>query len=163
MTNRMFGIMLALLLLTTAAWAQQKGAIELITKAEVDVTETSEQGKQVTKRVDASKANVVPGDTVIYTIYYTNNGDKPATNVVIQDKVPEHMVYVEGSATGNGAQVEFSTDHGKNYGASDALTITDLQGNRRKAGAADYTDIRWTVAKLAAGAKGSVTFNARVK
>ena len=163
MIQRIFGLFFTLLLISSTAWAQQKGAVELITKAEVDVTTTNGQGVKEVKRVEASKANVVPGDKVIYTITYKNNGAKPATAVVVKDPVPEHMVYIEGSAAGEGAKIEFSIDHGKTYGPAGGLTVADAQGKKRKAVAADYTHIRWTIAKVAPGGKGSVTFNAKVK
>ena len=37
------------------------------------------------------------GDTVTYTIRYTNNGNNPATNVTITDVIPAGMTYVAGS------------------------------------------------------------------
>lgn len=38
------------------------------------------------------------GDTVTYTIRYTNNGNNPATNVRITDLIPAGMTYKPGSA-----------------------------------------------------------------
>jgi uncharacterized repeat protein (TIGR01451 family) len=163
MSKTTISIMLALLLLSAAAWAQQKSPIELKSLAEVDVTTTNAKGEKEVKRVEAAKATVVPGDVVIFTNQYANTGDKPATDVVIRNAVPEHMIYVDGSAEGKGTRIEFSVDKGKTYGAPDKLTVTDAKGAKRKAAAQDYNNIRWTVEKLPPGAKGSVSFRAKVK
>ena len=47
------------------------------------------------------------GDTVTYTIRYTNNGNQPATNVLITDLIPAGMTYVptSGRWTVTGATV----------------------------------------------------------
>lgn len=163
MSKTTISIMVALLLLPPAAWAQQKSPIELKSIAEVEVAATNAKGEKEVKRVDASKANVVPGDVVIFTNQYTNAGDKPATDVAIKNAVPEHMVYVDGSAEGKGTRIEFSADKGKTYGTPDKLTVIDAKGAARKAAARDYTNIRWIVEKLPAGGKGSVSFRAKVK
>jgi uncharacterized repeat protein (TIGR01451 family) len=163
MSKTTISIMLALLLLPAAAWAQQKSPIELKSLAEVDVTVTNAKGEKEVARVEASKATVVPGDVVIFTNQYANTGDKPATDVVIKNAVPEHMIFVDGSAEGKGTRIEFSVDKGKTYGAPDKLTVTNAQGATRKAAAQDYTNIRWTVEKLPPGARGSVSFRAKVK
>jgi uncharacterized repeat protein (TIGR01451 family) len=163
--QRMLQIVLALaLLLPAAAWTQQKGAIELKSVAEVDVTEKNEKGEMVTKRVEATKTKTVPGDTVLFTTHYTNRGKQPATDVVITNPIDEHMAYVDRSADGNNARVEFSTDGGKTYNAPEKLTITNAQGLVRPARAEEYTNIRWTLAKpLSPGGTGSVSFKAKIK
>lgn len=43
-----------------------------------------------------------PGDTVIYTINYTNTGVIPATNVSILDQLDVDLTYVPGSASAGG-------------------------------------------------------------
>jgi uncharacterized repeat protein (TIGR01451 family) len=164
MKKTIIGIVLALLLLPAAARAQQKGSIELTSIAEVQVTETNAKGEKEVKRVDASKAKVVPGDIVIFTTRYVNVGKKPADKVVITNPVPEHMEYVDGSAEGKGMKIDFSVDQGKSYASPDTLTVTDAQGKKRKAGPKDYTGIRWSFgSSLAAGGKGSVSFKARLQ
>jgi uncharacterized repeat protein (TIGR01451 family) len=157
-------MMMALLLAPAAARAQQKGGIELISVSEVESTQTNAQGQKEMKRIEASKANVVPGDTVIFTNYYTNTGKEPATGAVIKNPVPEHMVYVDKSAEGKGTKIEFSVDNGKTFAAAGRLKVKDASGKERVAVAADYTHIRWIVEKpVAKGGKGSVSFRAKVK
>jgi len=152
------------LLLSTAAWAQQQGTVDLKSTAEVEVVGQTAQGEKKITRVEASKTNVAPGDTVIFTVHYINRGNKPAENVVIKNPVPEHMLYVTGTAEGKDSKIEFSADHGKIFGPADKLKVKDADGRERIAGPADYTTIRWTVQKpVAKGEKGSVSFRAKVK
>jgi uncharacterized repeat protein (TIGR01451 family) len=152
------------LLMPASAWTQQKGAIELKSVAEVEVTQTNARGEKEIKRVDAGKANVVPGDIIIFSTYYTNISNKTAGNVIITNPVPEHMLYMERSAEGKGSTIEFSVNGGKSYGTLDKLNVTDASGKSRKAVASDYTHIKWTVSKpVAPGGKGDVSFKAKLK
>lgn len=157
-------MMMAFLLAPAAVRAQQKGGIELTSVAEVEVTTTNAQGQKEVKLVEAAKTNVVPGDTVIFTNYYTNTGKEPATGVVIKNPVPEHMVYVDKSAEGKDTKIDFSVDKGKTFAAAGQLKVKDASGKEQAAVAADYTHIRWIVEKpVAKGGKGSVSFRAKVK
>lgn len=157
-------MMTALLLLPAAARAQQKGSIDLKSIAEVEVTETNAKGQKEVKRVEVAKAKVVPGDVVIFTTTYTNIGKQPADKVVITNPMPEHMDYVDQSAEGKGAKIDFSVDKGKTYATPDKLMITDAQGKTRKAGPKDYTTIRWILVKsVPPGGTGSVSFRAKVQ
>jgi uncharacterized repeat protein (TIGR01451 family) len=163
MTRTVMSMVLVLLLPMTAA-AQKKGSIELRSVSEVEVTTTNAKGEKEVKRVEAAAAKVIPGDVVIFTTQYVNIDTKPAEHIVITNPVPEHVVYVENSAEGQGMKIEFSVDQGKRYAAPDKLTKTDAKGVSRRASAGDYTHIRWTLGKpLAPGDKGSVSFRARVK
>ena len=162
------GIMVAvavMLLMPAVAGAQQKkGGIDIKTVSEVEITQTDASGKKEVKRIDATTVNVAPGQTVIFTNYYTYSGEKPATDVVIKNPVSEHMVYLDGTAEGKGAKIEFSIDHGKTFAAADKLTVKTADGKERRANAADYTNVRWTIEKpLQKGDKGSVSFKARLK
>jgi uncharacterized repeat protein (TIGR01451 family) len=157
-------VALALLLMPAAVWAQQKGGLDIRTVSEIEVTHVNADGKNEVTRIDATTKNVSPGQTVIFTDYYTYTGDKPATDVVIKNPVPEHMLYVDGSAEGKGTRIEFSSDKGKTYATADKLMVTTADGKKRRAAAADYTHIRWIIEKpLQAGAKGSVSFRAKVR
>jgi len=157
-------VMVLALLAPAAAWAQQKGGITIKSLSEIEVKQKNAEGKEEVKRVDATRTKVLPGEAVIYTNYYAYNGDKPATDVVIKNPVPEHMVYLEGTAAGKGTRIEFSVDKGKTYGAADKLKVKSADGKERRASAADYTNIRWTIeTPLQKGGKGSVSFSAKVK
>jgi len=152
-----------LLLLQAPAPAQQKGSIVLTSVSEVEVVKLNAEGKKEVKRVDAAKAAVVPGDTVIFTVSYANTDTRPADRVVVINPVPRHVTYLDRSAEGKGTTIEFSVDGGKTYAAPGKLTVTTA-GKQRPAIAADYTHIRWVLVKpLAPGGQGSVSFRATLK
>jgi len=157
-------LMAALLLTATVAAAKPGGGVELISLAEVEVVQKNDAGQEVLKRVEASKANVAPGDTVIFTVNYVNNGDQAATDVAVNNPVPQHMTYVDNSAEGKDAAIDFSVDNGKTYGQIANLKSRTAAGKERPAAPADVTTIRWILKRpLQAGAKGSVSYKAKVK
>lgn len=151
----------ALLLFATAAWAQPKVNISI--KAEKEVTVTV-KGKQVKKKISAKGAQ--PGEEIIYTLSYANTGTESAKNVVVSDPIPEGTSYVPGSASELG-DLTFSIDKGKSFKNPTLLTYEtkDNKGMTQKKVAVpeEYTDIRWTIATLAAGEKGSVRFRVKIK
>jgi uncharacterized repeat protein (TIGR01451 family) len=156
--------MIGLALFPLMAWGQHTGAIDLTSVAEVEILQKNEKGKEELKRVEAAKANVAPGDTVIFTVRYVNKDDKPAADVVINNPVPTHTAYVEKSAEGAGARIDFSVDNGKTYAPLDKLKVKGADGKDRIAMASEYTHIRWTLEKpIAKGGKGRVSFRAKVK
>jgi len=166
MDRKGLGMMMAFALLVApmTLQAQQKSAVELTSVAEVEVTEKNAQGEKEVKRKEAALAKVVPGDVVIFTTRYANTSDKPVNNVMIMNPVPDHMVYLDKSAEGRGARIDYSADRGKTYGAPDKLTVKDSAGKTRPAAAADFTNIRWVLtAPLAPGGTGSVSFKAQLK
>ena len=164
MKKMFYLVFAAALLIPAAVLAQQKGGLVINTVSEVEITQTSADGKKELKRIDATTGNVAPGQSVIFTNYYTYTGDKPATDVVIKNPVPEHMLYEDGTAEGKGTKIEFSVDKGKTFAMAEKLKVKTAEGKQRQAAAADYTHIRWTLEQpLQNGGKGSVSFRARVK
>jgi uncharacterized repeat protein (TIGR01451 family) len=117
--------------------------IEVSTRAETEVVNTGAAGEKIVKRIDAT--TVVPGAEVIYTINARNTGSDPAKHVVVTNPVPQSTVYVDGSAAGDNTDIMFSVDGGKSYAHADKLTVRDENGKPRKAEAADYTNVRWTL------------------
>lgn len=157
-------VVVTLLLAPALLRAQQKSTIELTSLAEVEVAEKNARGEKRVIRKEAALAKVVPGEVVIFTTTYRNTGKQPATGVSITNPVPGHMVYIDKSAEGKGARIDYSIDSGRTYGGPAALTVTDGQGRVRPAVASDYTVIRWVLtAPLAPGGAGTVSFRARVK
>lgn len=162
MTRKFLSTLCLLLLVALPALAA--GEVNLKSTAEVDITIKNDKGEKEVLRVPAASSNIVPGDTVIFTTHYENQGIQPATDVVINNPMPEHMLYLDGSAEGKKTRIEFSIDKGKTFATADRLKIMDVDGKERLATAADYTHIRWTVeGALEKGAKGSVSFKAKVK
>lgn len=151
----------AAFVLATAAWtgahAQASGDIELRNVAEFEQEVKTPDGKVEKKRVPALKA--VPGNEVIYTSTFRNNGRKPAANVAVVNPVPANTTYVGGSASGENTDIAFSVDGGRTWGPVEKLTVTGADGKKRPAAAADITHIRWTYrGELPPGKQGAVGF-----
>ena len=103
---------------------------------------------------------VTPGDRLLFVLSYSNGGDKPATDFVVTNPVPDAVVYSE--AEGEGALV--SVDGGKSWGDLQALKVRASDGAERTAQPADVTHIRWTFSKpIPAGQTGKLSFRGVVK
>ena len=145
-----------------AALAQSKGKIKLNAVAEVEKEIFNEEGKKVTKRFPADK--VIPGDKVIFTVYYTNASKDKADDVFITNHIPEHMIYSEGTATGEDTRITFSIDGGKRFDLPENLKMKMPDGTERLARPEEYTTVKWTFNKsLPAGSEGAVAFTAILK
>lgn len=145
-----------------AVEAAGNSAIEVRVTAEVEVKTKTEDGREEVKRVPAAK--VPPGEAVIYTLHATNTGKAPASDVIVTDPIPEHMEYVDGSVSSDGARVTFSVDGGKSFGAKETLKVRAADGSMRAALPADFTHVRWQMEKpIAPGEGREVSFRARVE
>ena len=99
-------------------------------------------GLDLVKTVD--KATASPGETVTYTLTYTNNGGGPLSDIVIFDVVPGYSIHV--SAT-NGTLPNNLT------GCTILQPLANAKGN-----------LRWTFAgTLASGGTGTVSFSVKVE
>ena len=149
---------LLLLTMLSIAFAQQ-GGVAVETVVEKEETVVGDDGQETTRLVPV--ATIVPGEEVVYTITFTNNGADAAENVAITNPIPEHMLYVDGTAFGPGTDVSYSVDGGESYAAADELEVVDADGTVRRAGASDYTHIRWVMRNdLQSGARGFARFRA---
>jgi len=164
--SRMMVILWTLVaMLAMPALASAEPKMDISTRAEVEVTRVDAKGKKTTVRVAASEAAVVPGYTVIFITEYRNIGDKMVDEgAVINNPMPEQMLYMEDSAYGDDTQIKFSVDGGKSYDEPSRLFVKGNDGSMRKALPEDYTHIRWVLLKsLLPGSGGSVGFKAKVK
>lgn len=145
-----------------SAWSKEKGEVTLNMAAEVEVEIVNEDGQTEIQRVPAAK--VIPGDVVIYTINYTNNGSEPAENFVITNPIPQHMVYLTKSAECGSVETTFSVDGGNSYDTPGNLTVVNSEGTLAPAKVSDYTHIRWVLNEpVAPHETGQVNFKARLK
>lgn len=142
--------------------AGDQGIVQLTAFAELEEVQVDADGARRVEFLPAEK--VVPGDVVLYRTRYLNRGGDAAEQVVIRNPIPEHMVYVMGSAFGELAQVDFSVDGGESFAAPELLRVPDGEGGQRAAAAADFTDIRWILERgLAPGEDGQVGFRAQLQ
>lgn len=151
-----------ILLFLLPAMVLAEGSLLVQTKAQLEQTVVNEQGETETRLVPVE--TVVPGDEVIYTITFTNNGKSDAESVTITDPVPAEMRYVEGSAFGGGTDILFSADGGETFAAATDLLVAEADGSVRSARAEDYTHIRWLMRNpLQPGKRGVARFRAELR
>ncbi len=96
----------------------------------------------LSKVVDLASATT--GDVVTYAVTYDASGSTPATNLVITDAVPFGTAYVAGSLLLDGAP------------------LTDVAGDDAGAYDAGANRVSVTIAAAAPGARGTVSFQARL-
>ena len=159
-TINILSVLMFVMLGTNTALAA-KGSIDI--KTEVKKVEvTTVYGDKKVREVEAK--TVIPGDELLYTVYFKNIDRVPVDNIEITDPIPKSTVYKAGSAFGTGTEITFSVNGGKSYAAAEDLTVTNSRGDTRRAQPSDYTDIRWVfIPKLAPGKTGTVQFRVTVK
>lgn len=141
-----------------AALAQAASPVTITNAVYQEANVRGADGQVTRKLVPAAK--VVPGSEVVYEIAYSNNGTQPATGVTINNPVPDGLALV---SEGDTPATSVSVDGGVTYGRLAELFVLGKDGEPRPARMGDVTNLRWVVAQLAAGAKGKVTFRAKVK
>lgn len=127
-------------LTVTTSLAQVQSSIELRVVAQREVEVTTDAGTREYRLIPAIE--VRPGEEVVYTIFFKNVGDLPATDIVIDDPIPAQMYLKAGTVFGPGTDVSYSVDGGKSFAKSGALAVVD-QGVAREARPEEYTHIRW--------------------
>src|SRR3546814_2792089 len=102
---------------------------------------------------------LVRSGDVIYQIDFRNTGGLPVTDVVIDNPLPEAVVFsgVEVAPTA------VSVDGRQTFGDLASLSVIDAEGKVREARQSDITNLRWIVASLHPGDRGTVFIRARIK
>jgi uncharacterized repeat protein (TIGR01451 family) len=162
--KRTIPALITILFLTAFAGpaAAQDAPIEIQSSALVEKSVINEKGEKELVRQPATK--VLPGEEVIFINTYINKGETPADDVVINNAIPEHMIYVGASAEGDDAVVTYSVDGGQTFGPLLELTVTEPDGTKRPAASVDVTHIRWTrTTPLPPNETAQVEFRARLK
>lgn len=145
---------------TTKTPPAQAGRFSVQSIVEQVVEVKQPDGTVQKKRQPVEKA--APGSEVIYTTRFTNMGNKPAGNIVINNPVPANTAYVSGSAFGD-AKITYSID-GKTFDDPDNLIVKTAEGRERPALPSDYVAIRWAVnGEVAPGKTGEIGFSVKIK
>lgn len=127
-------------------------------RGEVQLEKTVvENGKS--RKVLAEPKVVVPGDRLLFSTAYVNNGSQPVEHFVVTNPLPSAVVLASDSATG----LDVSVDGGKTYGQLASLSVPDGNGATRPAQAGDVTHVRWIIPAIAPHAQGKVEFYAIVR
>lgn len=155
-------ILLFLAPLQGIGYAQEPGQVTLESMIQKEIEVVNEDGEKEVQLVEAG--NAIPGDELIFTVTYTNQGAEPAENVVLVNPVPEHTEYIGESAGGKATTITFSVDEGGSYDLPANLTVTGEDGQPRTAQAREYTYLRWVLTgPLSPGGSGKIFFRVRLK
>lgn len=170
MRRALFATAALLLVLAAAAPAAraqsgEKPDLALTMTAQKEVSVKGPDGKARTEWQEVKKAN--PGETIRYTIAYRNAGTSEAREARIVGPVPKETTYVPGSASAEGADVDFSLD-GKSFQPAPQLKYKvrqpDGSSSEREATPDMYTHVRWMLKKpVPQGGAGSVSFKVKVR
>ena len=151
---------LVLSLLSASASAKQS-AIEITSEVNELIHVMDDQGKKQQKIIAA--AEVTPGDRILYTTSFKNNGAEASDNIIITNPIPVHTRYLDGSAKGEHCVITFSIDGGRVWGDAKTLKVRQKDGQFRAATAADYTHIRWKFNRaLQPAEKKSISFETKL-
>jgi uncharacterized repeat protein (TIGR01451 family) len=158
MKARSLGLAAAMCVLPAVLMAQGR-SIEVKNEAFQEIEVLNENGTKELRRVPAEK--VLPGTEVIYVTTVRNLGKEPAERVVVDNPMPEHMLYRGASVLDESGTVEVSVDGGKRYGLLAALEVDDGLGKARPAEADDVTHVRFKMNRpLRAGGSNRFGFRA---
>jgi uncharacterized repeat protein (TIGR01451 family) len=127
--------------LLSASVSAKQSAIEITSEVNELIHVMDDQGKKQQKIIAA--AEVTPGDRILYTTSFKNNGAEASDNIIITNPIPVHTRYLDGSAKGEHCVITFSIDGGRVWGDAKTLKVRQKDGQFRAATAADYTHIRW--------------------
>ncbi len=137
-------------------------------KIEIDVKKEVEVLKGGTWTVNHVPVDTVKkGDVLLYTLQYTNEGERPAQNATLVDPIPQGTAYKAESAWGKGAEITFSIDWGKTYQRPPVTyRVEKKDGTVEEVTAPPdtYTHIKWLInGPIPPNGSGDVGFKARVR
>ena len=122
------GIILALGILVTALDVSAQAAEpQALTIEAENITAQSDA------RAGSSGASTLPGDVIEYRLTFTNHQDGPVSDVVLNDPIPEGVVFVPGSVTGSRADllIEYSIDDGASWSERPQVDV-DVAGRTER-------------------------------
>ena len=132
--------------------------LDIVAQTEMEVVDA----KGVKTKVLEPAAKVVPGTEVVYSLRASNVCQQPSDKLVINNPVPEHMVYVPNSAYGAGSDITFSID-GKSFASAGELRVQE-NGALRPARADEIRHIRWEFkSSLKPGASAAAHYRAALE
>ena len=155
------GTALAFTLLSGAAQANNK-PVTITSQVNEIVKQLDDQGQP--QLVVIAPDSIVPGDRILYTTRFHNNGVQPSDNITITNPIPQQVSYLEGSARGEHCDIVFSADGGKSWGQPAQLKVQMADGQWRAAQASEYTHIRWQYQSvLPAKQSSEISYQAHLK
>ena len=130
----------------------------------VEVERQVKQDDGTVQIVMSAPDTVLPGDMLVYTVSYLNDKQDVTDNFRLDMPIPSEVLYLEGSADIENANILYSTDNGATFKSRESLEVRLPSGASRLAAASDITHIRWTLTQsLQPGDQGEIRFKGRLK
>lgn len=119
---------------------------------------TKEEGGE--PRVELVRPDtIVPGDKLIFSTSYSNNGASAVDNFIVTNPVPSAVRLAPDAD----ADLFVSVDGGSTWGLLADLSVAEEGGGSRAAAHADVTHVRWTLASVAPGETGRLEYPAIIR
>jgi hypothetical protein len=173
--NRIFASFLAVsLALVGASVSASASAAPLVTatnsvvlssEAMIERTETDAAGKERTVLKQPKDVIIVPGDKVVFTLRYSNNGAEAASGFRATNPMPGPVQFLTAAEE----WAEVSVDGGKSWGKLSELKVAvkGVEGAAdtiRIATPEDVTHVRWVFANaIAPGGRGQLSYRGQIK
>ncbi|MEH2325195.1 MAG: hypothetical protein V7K32_16870 [Nostoc sp.] len=154
---------------STSAIAQNanQGQVQLHLDADKQVVAQDQHGKQSkTWQPLKGQAVVQPGDVLRYTLTGENKSDRAVKNLILNQPIPQKMMYVLKSTTiTTNAKITYSIDGGKTFVENPTIKVTlpDGKVETKPAPATAYTNIRLQLPSLAAKTLVKATYQTQVR
>lgn len=156
----MKSILSATLIISVATMALYAD-VSIVSSSYQEQVKVAPSGEKVKSWVKSHK--VVPGTVIRYVNSIENSGVDEAQKLVIDNPIPENMLYLPNTATcQSSCEVTYSADGGVSFHTPTELYIGVGQ-ERHIARASEYTNIRWVVDALLASSQSYVEYQARLK
>ncbi len=145
---------LLMALLTGTALAQGDSPLKL-TLSQALVQTLTENGKSVEKLLPEPRS-VLPGGVLEQAVSATNTLDRALGNVIVNLPVPAGTTYLSAVAANGEVKTLYSADKGKTFAAAPLMKMVSVTENGKavqkevEVKPAEYTNVRWVVAQLAA-------------
>jgi uncharacterized repeat protein (TIGR01451 family) len=147
------------------AKAQTPTPVTLSSEAQIERVEKGADGKERMVYKKPNEVIVVPGDRVVFTLKYANQGTTPATGFRATNPMPGPVQFLAA----NEDWAEVSVDGGKNWGRLNSLNISvkgvnGAPDSTRPAAPEDVTHVRWVFLNaIAPGTSGTVSYKGVIK
>ena len=141
--------------LLMAAPVAAEGLVDLSSNVKVERSVTESGVSQIRL---AEPEDVVPGDRLVFSTSYRNDSGEAVQNFVVTNPIPSAVALSQDDSS-----FEVSVDGGKTYAPLASLSVSGGESGPRPAEPTDVTHLRWTLASIAPGQSGTLTYHAIVR
>lgn len=150
------------LLVTSSSLQAANKPITITSQVNEVIQQIDDQGKM--QLVAIAPDSIVPGDRILYTTRFQNEGVEASDDITITNPIPQQVSYLAGTAQGENCAILFSADDGQSWGKPEQLKVQMTDGQWRTAQASEYTHIRWQYqSALAAQQSSEISYQAKLK